>query len=127
MKTLAVAALMGLTACSVQPGELADAGSTAVGLGMGLAEANPALAWAGPAAPVVGLVGKQVVKEVMVRQGHDQDVVDSASNTLSWGATISNIIVIGGGSGPFGLAAGLLFIVTTWDAPADTDPIPPIS
>ena len=117
MKWLAVMAVLTLAACGakVTPGEIGDSVTTAVALGNGAVELNPVLSWAGDAAPVVSLVGKQAVKAALIHNGYEAETVNSISDSLSWGATCNNLVIIGGGSGGLGLAAGLVCLALTWD------------
>jgi len=117
MKHLALIAALFLAACGakVQPGEVGDAVTTAVGLASGAAELNPILSGAGDAAPIVSLVAKQAVKAAMIHNGYEPETVNSVSNSLSWGATCNNLVVIGGGAGGLSLAAGLICVALTWE------------
>ena len=116
MKHIAGAALIGLAACSIQPGELADAATTAVVLADGGVELNPVLSWAGDAAPVVSIAAKQGAKYLLVQQGYEQETVDNISNSLSWGAACHNVVIWTGGAHPPGIALGLLCVWLTWEA-----------
>lgn len=119
MKHLALIAMLTLAACGngvkVTSGEIGDFATTTVALSQGATELNPLLAGAGSAGPIVGLVGKQVVKEVLVANGYEPETVNNISNSLSWGATCNNLVVLGGGTGGLSLAAGLICVALTWE------------
>ena len=117
MKHLAIIAMLTLAACGakVQPGEVGDTVTTAVGLASGAAELNPILSGAGDAAPIVSLVAKQAVKAALIESGYEAETVNSISDSLSWGATCNNLVVIGGGAGGLSLAAGLICVWLTWE------------
>ena len=60
-------------------------------------------------------IGKQVVKAALIESGYEAETVNAISDSLSWGATCNNLVIIGGGSGGLGLAAGLVCLAVTWD------------
>ena len=117
MRAIAIAALIALAGCGakVTPGEIGDSVTTAVALGNGAVELNPLLSGMGDAAPIVSLVGKQVVKAALIESGYEPETINAISDSLSWGATCNNLVIIGGGSGGLGLAAGLICLAVTWD------------
>ena len=119
MKHLAIMAILFLAACGngtkVTSGEIGDSVTTAIALADGAVELNPVISWAGDAAPIVSIVGKQVVKAALIESGYEAETVNSVSNSLSWGATCNNLVIIGGGTGGLGLAAGLICVAVTWE------------
>jgi hypothetical protein len=85
----------------------ADAATTAVGVSIpGIAEANP-IGWA--TVPLRMVVIDQA-KKLPIAEG--TPVLHFVSAT-SWGAAISNLLVIAG-AGPFGLAAGVMVGAGIW-------------
>jgi len=119
MKHLALISILALAACGakVTPGEIGDSVSTAVALGNGAVELNPLLSGFGNAAPVVSIVGKQAVKAALIQSGYEAETVNNISNSLSWGATCNNLVVIAGGTGGLSLAAALVCVGLTWEEP----------
>ena len=119
MKHLAIIAALFLAACGngakITAGEIGDSVTTAIALADGAVELNPVISWAGDAAPIVSIVGKQVVKAALIESGYEAETVNSISDSLSWGATCNNLVVIGGGTGGLGLAAGLICVAVTWE------------
>lgn len=90
-----------LTGCTpatrVGPGELADAGTTAIGLASGLAvEGNPLVTWAGDAAIFVGLALKVGIRQILVAAGEAPRVAYQASQTLGWGGACANVATLSG-------------------------------
>lgn len=110
--TVGAVAVASLSACSsiktITPVDYADAGTTAVGLSLGAQELNPVLAPFGPAAPIVGLVGKTGAKEFLKSRGYSQCEADkvigrgsalgAGANTATLlGATMPSAILVGVG------------------------------
>ncbi len=104
-------------------GDFADAGTTAYALSQsGFVEANPALAWAGPAAPVASLGLKYGVKSLVVAAGADARETNRVVEGLGMGAACWNVALVSGatvGFGtvvPFGICA-YGYLRATRDAP----------
>ncbi len=115
---LALLLLMGCTAplppgaapdagARVGYGDLADAGTTAVGLAAGFTEANPALAWAGPATPLVMLGAKYALKDALIKSGGDPAEVNLTVESVSMGAACANVAILASAV-PVAAAAGAL-------------------
>jgi len=115
---LAVAALAG---CAADPPasrnaeprlaapDFADSATTAIGLTRpGIVEANPLLAWSGPAAPVVGLAAKYAIKQALVGGGMAPDRANRSVETGSTFAACANVATIAGAAAPPALALGAL-------------------
>ena len=99
---LALFAALVLCACTngakLQSGDYADAGTTAIGLGLGFSEGNPLLASAGNASPVVGLGLKLGLKSLLIKNGYSPNVANARVNSVSLGAACANIVTIAGGA-----------------------------
>jgi len=109
LKSSLLIAVITLGGCSnFTSGELADAGTTALGVANGAAEANPLLAGTGVMAPVVSLLAKQGAKELIIAQGYNREEVNRVSDSLSWLAACHNVVVLTGGLHPAGLFAGAI-------------------
>jgi len=89
--------------------DFADSATTAVGLAQpGIVEANPLLAWSGPAAPVVGLAAKYAIKQALVDGGIAPDRANRSVETGSTFAACANVATIAGAAAPPALALGLM-------------------
>jgi hypothetical protein len=88
-------------------GDLADAGTTAIGLASGFAEANPAVAFAGPATPLLLIGGKYVLKEVMIAEGMDPYIANTTVESVGMGAACANIAIMAAAAGPAAAVAAV--------------------
>jgi hypothetical protein len=109
--------------------DLADGATTAIGLAQpGIVEANPLFAWAGPAAPVVGIAGKYAVKTVLIENGMAPAAANRAVETGSAFAACANVATIAGAAAPpalaLGIACGALYSEATKAASAPTADAP---
>lgn len=88
-------------------GDYADAGTTAVGVSMGLTEANPIIGAAGnAAAPIVALGAKLIVKDALIQAGHDPKEVNRSMNNVSAGYACANVATIAAVALPAALLMG---------------------
>jgi hypothetical protein len=94
-------------------GDIADVATTAYGLTQGFAEANPLVSGAGSAVPVVGLVGKILIKKLLVLTGSSPAQANIIVETGSWVGGCANFVTVVGKAEPasailVGLACGLV-------------------
>ncbi len=89
--------------------DFADSATTAIGLARpGIVEANPLLAWSGPAAPVVGLAAKYAIKQALVDGGMSPERANRSVETGSTFAACANVATIAGAAAPPALALGMI-------------------
>lgn len=89
--------------------DFADSATTAIGLAQpGIVEANPLLAAAGPAAPVVGLAAKYAIKQALIDGGMSAERANRSVETGSAVAACANVATIAGAAAPPALALGAL-------------------
>lgn len=121
MKHLFLIICLTLSACSLSGeaeiglGDVADATTTAVGLSKGLAEANPAMAWAGDGAPIVAIGIKYSIKELLIQSGVEPTVANNAIDSLSYGAACNNILAMSGTAFPYSLIGIPVCGVLSWE------------
>lgn len=88
--------------------DVADGATTALGLAQtGIVEANPLFAWAGPAAPVIGIAGKYAIKSALIESGMPADRANHSVEVGSAFAACANVATIIGSAMPPALLAGV--------------------
>ena len=124
MRWLAVLVLLLLTGCSslresAHGATAADAATTAVGVGTGLAtEVNPLIGT--PMALAGVMLARLAAVEVInahMDEPHRTEVLASLSS-LWWGMSVSNLIVLLTASTPVGLATGAMVGLALWQSTA---------
>ena len=120
MKHLFAALLLALTLSSCSPannarigaGDLADAGTTFIGLSNGFTEANPLFALCGPAAPVCGIGGKVLMKGLLIELGMTHLDANLIIEEFGAGAACLNVVTLAAGSlHPAGFIVGIICAV----------------
>lgn len=86
--------------------DLADAGTTAIGLASGLVEANPLASWAGDGAPIVVIGLKYLAKRILIASGVSKKDADYRVGIGSAFGVGNNIAILVAGTNPIGLVAG---------------------
>lgn len=87
-------------------GDYADALTTAYGLAQdGIVEANPLLSGFGSATPLAAIGAKYAIKQMLISSGFRVPQVTATTESVSWGAACSNLLVISGAAPP---AAGIV-------------------
>lgn len=106
--------------------DFADGATTALGLAQpGIVEANPLLAWSGPAAPVVGLAAKYAIKQALVDGGMSAERANRSVETGSTFAACANIATIAGAAAPPALALGVICGAAYAEATGPEDALAP--
>lgn len=98
----------GINQVRVGGGDIADVATTAIGLSQGFVEANPLMSGAGNAVPVVGLVGKILIKKLLVLTGSSPAQANIIVETGGWVGGCANFLTVATKAEPaFAIAVGL--------------------
>ena len=114
-KLLAVTGLMSLTACGTTYIDAADSITTAAFVSQGFTELNPVIGVAGDAAaPVVALVVKEGLRELLKSQGYSECEANRYVGSGSALGVANNLTLLAGG-GPASLAVGAFAAVVYYN------------
>lgn len=115
-RVIGIASLLVCASCTtdidegvrVGAADVADAGTTAIGLASGFVEANPLMAAAGPAAPLAVLAAKPIGKQAAVALGSHPRDANRMMEAMSITAACANAATLAGVTSAVTGPAGLL-------------------